>query len=705
MADKPNEYPQNPKYDPNKYLVCGQVLSGQNLVSLLDKVSMPIGRRYVDASILRCLLTTAIDSRTKTSVLSMDRWPDCDMIPLDAVLVREMALAAVGANANDLGFIEDIMSEVDDAIEAGDTSGMGFFALLEKSLDPEHWPRQGTSERVLIDSVTQISLDIAKSIVSIIKKSVPAAERYGDDVMTILLAFIDLIRLLGDFMAEYRAVWFEQTKRWYSVQRKDNIAARYEAMYGSKPSSATIRAWCKYGATRVDSSGQSNPDGGLAPDGTSSAYEIALAEWNAKQQVADALATTLQKQFGSNLAKFFGVNTILAGWYGGYAGLRYHGTGDSAMTYSESLSNAPTTGFWDGLGNGLAVAYSGGLAYYFMNMRGTIEAGARNNQWKGNVLVWAYDGPNNDEENAVVIAVEKTTAPVFGTVRTRYLIPFWEDTYSANFKQPRNTGNDAPTRIRLKGNAAVELERHFNNLKINDFARDVLPVWLMWDFIAQKRNPGRGKRKRERWIASTLTTLADTFLKAEESFSSYAPSEITLDVWKQAIRTAVGADVPPPNKKSAKYGGVVGPCPPDGKNTNCLPCDFIKSRRPVGARAIDVALTLTWTGTRGPYLSPEYLAWKKALSDAGYPGYYIDCLTRDLVFKAGANAVDPSTPQPVIPGTTVAVPATRCPAGTILVGGRCFKPTGISGLPQTILRGITRPVVVELAGPTLPKRR
>ncbi len=176
---------------------------------------------------------------------------------------------------------------------------------------------------------------------------------------------------------------------------------------------------------------------------------------------------------------------------------------------------------------------------------------------------------------------------------------------------------------------------------------------------------------------------------------------------------------PAPNRDAPIYKSVTGNCP-DGSATSCLPCDVIKERRPIGAKELTVPMAITWTGTGGARNSPEYKAWVKQFRDAGYPDYYIDCATLDVKFTPGPGATEPTRKKPdaqtidsfikrVIAGKSVGVEVDskfrQLANRRGLSGMPETRSTGNATLDESILKGITRPMMVELNGPTLPKRR
>lgn len=675
MATKPVDTPINPAYIAGQVMNCAAYIGARPpVLSLLETSKMPEGRRSIDAAYLRCQFLLQPQGGL-TPVLSMDRWPDCEMAPRDPFQVRADALKEAGSVKVDTGFVQNILVALDDKVEEGRSDGglSGFLALV---FDPPNWPLQGTTGRSLVETTIQLTDEIVNVIKDIIVEAFPATKSYANNGQRLIRIFIDLMRFIGDYLGEYYNVWQVQNARLYSMQRKANIDGKYAAVYGAKPSSATLRSWCSYGKERGD--------GGIAPDGTTTAYDFDSAVWRSTQAAAQTQIPAVSARFGNDFARFYAANVILAGWYGGYDNLRGLYSGD-ATTYTEGVTTHS-------------------LAY-------AILIGATQNRWSKKVWLLQPDifrRPTTADEWASTIRIPSDSFLVPDT----YFIPFWEATALGLYNQPNSIGFTTDQRVEFKRMAKFAAWNTYRNATINDFAKDMLVVWNMWDAASMGANLTVGKKKRDRWIKKQLTDNIQHFQEQLDFLATVQPGfQQNFTTWQVAISDVLSAADPAPDPLDKKYGGVKGSCPDplNPNSTACLPCAAIKARRPVGAVPIDVPMALTWTGNRGRFNSPEFAAWKRRLTESGYPDYYVDCLARDVTFTAGPGASD----EPVKP---CPIGYTRTPSGQCIgilrpgtplreISGRYLGPLSGADLSSRVLRGITRPVVAELAGPTLPRRR
>jgi hypothetical protein len=688
MATKPVDTPINPAYISGQVINCAAYIGSRPpILSLLEDSKKGFGQRSIDAAYLRCQFLLQTDPGMP-SVLSMDRWPDCEMEAIDPLLVRARALKEAGSNQTDTGFVQDILVALDDQTDGeGPPNQSGLSAFLVNVLNPKDWPLQGTTGREAVETIIQLTAETANVIVGIVKRAFPTVGDYTQDALTIIYIFIDLMRFVGDYLGEYYNVWHQQNNRSYSMQRKANIDGKYAAMYGAKPSSATLRAWCNYGANIAKPK-----DGSLAPDGTTEAYDIDRAVWETTQAAAQTQVPAIASRFGNDFARFYAANIILAGWYGGYDNIRGLYEDRTETTYTEGIHHA--------------------------TLYDTVAAGVVENYWSGKVwfpILNILQRPTNPDQWASTIRIP---AEHFYQ-QDFYAIPFWERTFFGLYGNPNSTGFTADQRVEFKRMAKFAAWNYYRNTSINDFSRDMLAVWEMWDAASMGADLTSGKKRRDRWIKTQLTNNIQHFQDQLDFLASLQPGyQQNYTTWKVAVSDVLSASDPAPNPAAPEYKGIKGSCPdPTNPNsTACLPCDAIKVRRPVGAKPLDVPLELTWSGNGGKFRSPEFAAWKRALNDAGYPDYYVDCLARDVKFTAAPGASDePLKPCPF--------GYTRTPSGqciSILRPGINYrelqdtiaqiKPlSGLDTRTQAIatraLRGITRPMVAELAGPVLPRRR
>ena len=406
-----------------------------------------------------------------------------------------------------------------------------------------------------------------------------------------------------------------------------------------------------------------------------------------------------------------------------------------------------------------------------------------------------------------------------GCPNARLWMPYWEDTAGGNFDREPNAlfPNDYRLHLRriartimfAEGFNAITLDTSFwgsctllagggctTKFNIGVFAatparyigQRLREVEKLWDGYAQKMVPGGGPDVRQAFLTYFFHIARDgrppLVNDLAQLFAEWAAKNGNESMWRDSARfgpiiapvaegglgalnsmqalflwilTGTTKLAPVPTKSDPKFKAVIAACPGGTDDLSCLPCDIIKERRPVGLPELTVPMELTWTGVKGVKGSPEYAAWVKLFTDAGYPSYYIDCTFRDVKLTAGAGASEPQPP----PSSTVGPNAEgNCPSGyvkrtmgsfvvcdplrtaslvgggsilnltkkpdvqrpvdgacptgyrpsTFTLGGRsipiCVEgttpdvklPRRLSGLTPMSMQGIQRPLMVELAG-------
>jgi hypothetical protein len=656
------------------------------------------GRRRVDVKYLRCQLLT--QSRTELgdrSLLQFPLWWDCrptsgTFDPGDVLRRAYAKYTQKDPNSADIGFIAGILREIDDLQEGGGSSedranyegNAGSYTIIQNLLLAlSDFPRQGSDGRANLETIVDLSLRVTDSIKDIIVKAFPAAGGVGDNVVRILKIFLDGIFYMGDAVAEEKALRTEMASRLISDERVTNVGGGYEKFYGNRPSMITTRSWC--------AAGNAARDNYLAP-GTNGAYLRAKTRYDDARRFLDTFAAMLERTQGESTPKtrerVFARFQLIGSWMLAYAAdevwLSDYITYDTIFDRLR-LSAADAV---------VKVTFEPRLIEFKRLYPYSARAATR----------LECDYPDCD---------------------TDFWIPFWADTKAGNWNLKTGTADIGVTEKAIRDATNITFDfyataipkrsvtgRRYNSYKsksVVDVSLTVMPLVNTLYEWARAAAPTWGKIKQYNLIRYALTGYATGAVK---DFGEYAKNRIdvydpafrqrfidTPLTWQQiALYIIAGRTDLGPQPRPEEFNVAATRCPGGSSDTSCLPCEKIKNRRPIGAREVQIPMLVGYTPPLATFVgstnyrgSVEYAAWRKALVDAGYPGYYIDCIERDVtwVSSRAGEVISVRPPPPLV----VSLPLAAVP-----------KPRAVrtSDIPE--LTGITRPLVAEIAGPMLPRR-
>ena len=611
-------------------------------------VGTNFGRRRVKAKDILCIALTEMRPDVGTRILDVDNYYDCRIEnPVDILDTINAAIRAAGGR-DDAGFLDGLLAEIDDMKEA-DKQSLGIINQLIDKIQSGNFPRQGTNDRAFLEGAVILGSDAVKQLIDIIGKTFPGAGKYKDNIYALMGILIDTLFFIGDFIAEVGAARKELGVRLISKRRWDLMRTAYAKMYGAEPSTTTVAAWCRYGK-------QPNVDAFTAPDGTTGRYDAALATWRTKQQLVNDMWSEMRSVFGENgFGQFIATNVIYAGILGAYAPDDAEdilfGNWENSVTSAAKFSRSTLSMVYSEPGPGGPTTTPCGLPQSPAN----------------DLTTWMA-------ATALYLKVDATFC------KTDAFMPFWEDKKLGNWGwSPPKITTDWPRRmvdvLNLKRGilAAMNLnyyrvEQQGKNQRIvgrwqrGDLADRILAVNKLWQRWADTTFPNKGKKTRRRLIRETTTTLWSKWMgvinsaQASTNWNYLYPFQTTGvpndRIWRDAltfVMTGEGKMPEAPNQSDPKYAGIKARCP--DQTTSCLPCDIIKTRRPIGAKPIDIPMLVNYTlpltsGSAFTDANAEIKAklraiadWKKPLQDAGYPGYYIDCIAQDLVFTSPTKRV------------------------------------------------------------------
>ena len=614
-----------PPVDPTRrYAKCFQIVAEKK--PFFDFNAGVLGQRRIDMERFRCVLLTEAKVALGRRVLELDNYYDCrDERAPNRTEIINAAISAYGSGVGS-GFLDEILAELDEVAETGGGQALGPISTLI-NLIKGGWPRDESARRGL-DNISAFGLSLVGNIADIIAKAVPGAGQYTGDAVKLLSILIDMLFYIGDYVAEVEAVQKETGVRLlsysevvsptnpYGIGRVNTVRGAYAATYGgNEPSMVTVRSWCRVG--------KSLGKPYLAPDGTNGSFQAAFEEWKVRGQIAASIEAEARVFFGGNLRRFTAANAIYSAIY---------------RAYSEADAN-------DILDNEIVPLAK--------------DPAADSERFLVNVV---FDKPDTEWELADSIPYQFINS--YGNVAKGYAIPFWEDTTGFNWNwTPRvyESGGTAPaieakrlmTRMLLEGGYVFPISGRavtIDSVSRGTFARDVVFLKDLWDRIVDAVYPyyGKTKKARERkrlveWMAPVLEGVINN----------------PAVTWDQLVRLVVTGDAelkPAPVANDPKFASIKARCP---SGADCLPCSKIVSRRPVGAKVIDIPLQIVWDDRAGflkdPLASPEYAAWQRTLRANGYPDYYIDCLVRDrVIFISKSSAltagIDIRVPDDKFPG-------------------------------------------------------
>lgn len=641
-----------PPVDPTRrYAKCFQIAAEKK--PFFDFNAGVPGQRRIDMERLRCELLTEAKIALGRRVLELDNYYDCrDERAPNRTEIINAAIAAYGSGVGS-GFLDDILAELDEIAETGGGQQLGPISNLIK-LIKDGWPRDESARRGL-DNISVFGLSLASNIADIIAKAVPGAGKYTGDAVKLLNLLVDMLFYIGDYVAEVEAVQKETGVRLlsysdvvsptnpYGIGRVNTVRGAYAATYGgNEPSMATVRSWCKVG--------KSLGKPYLAPDGTNGSWQAAFEDWKVRGQIAAEFEAEAREFFGGNLRRFAAINGIYSSIYRAY----------SEADANEIIDNRIIP-----------------LA---------LDPAADSERFLVNVV---FDTPDTPWEYADSFAYKFVNS--YGSVTTGYATPFWEDTAGFNWNwTPRvwESGGTAPSiaaketmaRMLLQGGYVFPISGRavtIDSVSRGTFARDMLFLRGLWNRIVNRVYPyyGKTKKARERkrlveWMAPVLENII-----ADPSLT-----------WDQLVRLVVTGDSklkPAPVATDPKFASIKARCP---SGADCLPCSKIASRRPVGAKVIDIPLQIVWDDKAGllkdPLSSAEYAAWQRVLRANGYPDYYIDCLVRDRVIFVSKSSAEKAGIDIRVPGSNLIPRDTRLMGASGLTAPRVALLTGSNRLGQ-----------------------
>lgn len=649
MPETPNTPPVRPEVQP--YIDCFKEV-GKPVTSLVDW-GKPIGERRIDINRLRCLLLTEDRLDLNRRVMELPNYLDCRDEQAKGVRDEIIKTAIKAYGGTDPGFLDAILAEIDEATENGDTDAAGLSWLANLIAGVKNgWPRDPTARAALGDTV-KFSVELVGAIAQIIARAVPGASGYINDTQTLIKLLVDMVFFLGDYVAEVEATQKEAAVRLlsysdittnqkpYGIGRVNTIRGAYAATNPGGASMRTVKAWCEAGIKKEKPY--------LAPDGTDGSYQAALALWQAQNEQAVIQTPKMVEAFRGSYERFIAANVIYAGIWNAYS-FR------DARFISEWIPNVVA-------GQGALLKYDSAMFQSLGYLRDLCGA------------------PFDDFADADTLTLND---PNGIACKKNYYTPWWEESWAgiARWGYGINTDIRRDRALDYKRSILDAMNtRYFRVIaatgkltgvwRVADFAFELNAVKKLWDDLMAAAYPEKGKTKRQREIKRLLAERWNVLAPLVRNGALMPRDPATA--WAASINlvmTGSATGVPMPVASDPKYSTVKAPCPTG--DTSCLPCAAIKGRRPLGAKVIQIPTLVEWSGNYGPLKSPEFAAWKKSLNENGYPDYYIDCLARDLTFKAkpGARLVPPlpGTPNvaPVPPNIDIKIPNT-------------FKLSGVAG--------------------------
>jgi hypothetical protein len=621
------------------------------------------GNRRLNIKDYRCALLAEVNQPKSGGrrVLDLPNWLDCriDPAPDVSVLINEAIIAygQGGAAFREPGALDKILQDLDDQLEGASGNQreqLGAFANLIKLLGPG-FPRQGSTARQNLEGAIEIFWTMLDSLMEILKEVlksyVPSSGNIIDNVKKILKSLVDMLFFIGDFVAENYALRQEIAARFLSEQRAvgfpstnpeknfPGVRSIYSQTYGPEtakeglvtaaPAMVTVRAWCKAGEDRNDPF--------FMPNGTTGKFNKAKNDYEAKVKTIRAALGPIKAVFGdpnnpdapptdTQLREFFGMVFVLGSWFKIY---------DGGLEVRDYL-----------IGRKLREAVDSGNAEKTVVDLGITPA-----------TVAAVQASSEERMASVWIEAGRCCD-------SHYYVPFWEDTDGINFNFVLNTSTPFQERLDIRRKLSEFMRQIWGNptdtkycstfcgghayrkwrgYRIDTFARKMMTVWEMLDAWAKASQPYYGVKRRTRLIEGLLTKVPKGDAGDPDSYGASSESRIpalfelatraTGFTWEQAILSAFvpgGQLGRPPQADDPAFRGVTARCPGGPNDKSCLPCEKIKQRRPIGAKAIDIPMLVEYTGMF-PRLSLEYQNWVTNLRQNGYPDYYIDCLTQDLL--------------------------------------------------------------------------
>lgn len=696
MAENPNAPVVSPSLE--KYAKCFALTKGTNFSNIFDG-TLGTGTARLNPERLRCVLLTELQKGVEQRVLDLDNYIDCRMPPgkLNKDEIINEALAAYGSSA-DASFIYALTDAIADAQESGDSANLGPLERVLSSIgDPQTWPRAGSYARVGSETAALLGLKLSDILLDTIARYFPGFPK--DNVDKAIRLLVDTLFFVGDYVAEAMALREEMAQRLisynaktdaihpYGIGRVNTIRGAYKATYGTGASMVTVREWCRVGADRGAPY--------TAPDGTDGRYQEKLRAW---KFVTDGVKGEAAR-IGMTPIEIIGTSNIIASLF------VIHDA-KSARSILDTIYGDFRSANADLVVNKLPSWYTPSgenVASTLVKLDPNAAFATRDYY----VPFWLFD-PSSALAAFTGPSVNRGSTVTDRTAYRLAQIEAFERLYALR-RLPR-LGEQGCVSLDGATCSSQSTPTEFSFItRRGDFAKNVVKVWDMWIRYMRVQYPYVGPRTlyakiRDQMLANFARSRS-TFDNLWKGLGGAFEKNFTKENALYLILT--GSYYAPTMPTPEMFPSPKGPCP-DG-TTSCIPCDVIKSRRPIGAKAIQIPQFIEWGGDFGPKLSPEFGAWKRALSDAGYPGYYIDCLAKDLTFKAKPGAkLFPSSRSPIRSDIPVINPiklsgmrgasGLRAPSVALLSGGlgiREFLPSS-----QTPSRGAPQRFDSQGQGPT-----
>ena len=600
---------------------CLNVLSPPQLP---DPTPENLGLRVLNADELRCYLLTQKLKEVggNRSVLDIDNWFDCQIAyPPNPEEIINKALADLGyldiVGGSKGAFFNELAADLEDSQHA--KSAGPLIALLSAVAN---LPRQDSLDRALFTEMRRAAISTLDEVGNFIKKQYPGtASDATQSGIKIVKNVVDIAIATAEYLVEYKAIRGMAASRIYSTDRYDFVQNAYRKQYalpaGTFAASSTVAAWCRASNTKAIT--QNNPLAYLsAPDGTDGEAVAKQLEYEAAKRLTDEAAKKLSAHFGNRWQQFFGLSGMLGAWVLSYDRDDVHPNAFEKGT-SEAVRGFP------GYGSNALLRYIGVAAvenkdsYPLWRERG--ETGMLRNLPQAvlfdsdhvGMAMPALAGKPKLAEVWWHHSARPAPGVIFPDAKKLLLASaaFMWAAYPPKLKS-----------VDWMGNKRSEI---VSSPKLTDgFAADMWVVWKFWESYVNNSVPFKGRFGKWQFLQAFFKDRVASLFGALDR-----PALGKVDWSMRAYFAMRGTtDLSPP--KVAQ--GRPSPCPVPG-DTSCLPCDVIRDRLPIGARQIAIPMLIEYSGSsaRG---SSEFRDWAKVLAGNGYPGYYIDCIARDVTFKS-----------------------------------------------------------------------
>lgn len=695
-----------------KYTDCKVYPVGSGPTPVIGDAGNNPGLNNLDVNHLRCyFLTTKLGSVAgNTTILNIDNFTDCriDVVPDVSAILAE-ATAKFSGSKYDQGAFGRLAADIEDANTAGsDVSGITSIMQMVGNM-----PRQGTMERNGLEAIRSATVQSLRVVAEMLASKTKAWGVDSLKIMSLLEFMIDLAFNVGDYVSEFMAARNEAAARFYSGQRRETISDGFERIYGVKPSLATVGAWCRYGNSLAFETDDASAYL-AAPGDEKGKFTEKANRLKAISRVIDDDAGALASRFKNDWRRFFGLSSLLGCWTVMYDQNELDDAGD--VPYGRAM--------WEAAG-GKPEDYDddAGTSLYEL-LSNAATKGSNDSLW-----TTAGDGDQKNRnqivrrgQNDVIKVLNSTDKADPDAYR-----PFWADRGDSDGVTDNNRRREMMTRaiiwfwdgyppkIKWDENVWGKYQTMTHSPRLGQgFAGDMMVVWKFWAKYITRMFPYNGRARRDKELKKFLVENFDRFADISygnpkatadrlNSLPGWAPKIIwaTTGMVEQTVPKASSlrpsADSPPCPKN--KFGEETG--------TSCLPCDAIRDRLPIGAKAFPIPMLIEFSGN-SPRQSKEFKAWSQKLRTNGYPDFYIDCLARDAKWVGKGGRVYQYAKSGKF--QTISVASGVAAQNAIKEQGRASKQlAGVVGLtasriatlglvPPPVmpeLQGITRPLMIE----------